>query len=113
MPGLGPIGKVEIRVRNSPDAAALPVPCTVTLEAHDDLEELGVWFEEIDWTQAGQDLSAAKLPDPDGTVVITRQDGGATTIAFYWDDRVVHPRANRLINADMPRLRRLALGACK
>ncbi len=68
----------------------------------------------MDWSQSGQDMKVIMLPEPDGGVTISHKDGSTTAFPFFWDGRIVHEKANRLLSgADVTQLRALAQRVCK
>ena len=114
VPPAAEIVKAELSVRALPNGARQKFPCTVTLDAREDLADVRAWLSSIDWSQPGQDMAVILLPQPDGSVTIHQKDGTATTFPFYWDGPVIREKANRLLTgADVTRLRALALRACK
>jgi hypothetical protein len=114
VPPLADVAKAELQVRTFPNDARREGPCTATLAAPADLADVHAWVSSVDWSQSGIDLTVVGLPEPHGAVTIVAKDGTTTTLPFYWDGRVIHEKANRLLSgADVTKLRALALRACK
>jgi hypothetical protein len=99
MPAKDQIDKVWITVARFPGKADLKPPAVAAFTEEDEIAEIVAWLGQIDWSQSGQDLTAAKLPQPDGEIEITTKDGELTRYGFFWDGRFVNSGANRLIQA--------------
>jgi hypothetical protein len=104
------VAKIRLLVRPSGQDAG----CDVTLTKRPDIAVVMDWLAEIDWSQQGTDLKVVGLPQPDGSIRITTNDGAKYRFGFYWDGGFVHTKVNRLIRGgDMTRFRQIVRQLCK
>lgn len=114
VPPADQVTRVRIAVTQFPAGAGRKAPCEFALTEAPDVAEVVDWLKGIDWSQEGTDLAVVRLIQPDGEIVLTTRDSAALELGFYWDGRVVHRRANRLlVGGDGARLREIIEKRCK
>lgn len=109
----GDATKIDITITNIPADIAVRAP-KVTLNQRPDIDEIIAWLMSIDWSQAGEDMTAIRLPQPDGNIVLTTKAGATQDYSFFWDGKFVDTRANRLLRgADMGKWKKIVERVCK
>jgi hypothetical protein len=114
LPARDQVAKVQLTIRQAPADAGFKVPCEATLTRAADVAEIIDWLEKIDWSQKGIDLTVVKLPPTHGEMVLTAKDTTTYSFGFFHDGRIVHWKANRLLEGgDAARLRQLVRKVCQ
>jgi hypothetical protein len=113
-PAAEQIVSIQLSVNAFPDGAGRDGRCQATLTKQPDINDVLTWLHSVDWSQSGQDMAVIGLPSPDGGVQINAKDGTAIRFGFFWDGKVVHDQANRLLTgANTTTLRAVALRVCQ
>jgi hypothetical protein len=114
LPARDQVAKVQLTIRQAPADAGFKAPCEATLTRPGDIAEVIDWLEKIDWSQKGIDLTVVKLPEPHGEMVLTAKDATTYSFGFFHDGRVVHWKANRLLQGgDAARLQQIVRKVCQ
>lgn len=81
---------------------------TATLLERKDIVAVMDWLHTVDWWQS-QDLTAIRLPAPDGHIILTLGEGSTCAFAYYWDGKLVVMQGDRLHQtSDMEKWQQIA-----